>query len=112
MLVKLREDWFAPGDVEVLDKANRNGEVVVVRSRSGQRFRKRDNPHNMPDEWKSILPKSATVIEKHQVVDEIEAPRNLRDFDELRMAAVEVDNKLEAARARAAAARAKIGKDK
>jgi len=43
MLINLRKGWFDP---------------------SGNRRRPEDNPHDVPDDWKEVIPSTATVLNK------------------------------------------------
>ena len=77
MKVKFEATWFAPGDVEKVDK---------LRIRSGQRFKR--GIQEVPDSLKPYLPKSCTILEDTYVAPVEEKPEEtLRDFDTVRQEA-------------------------
>lgn len=69
-----------------------------IRSISGVRYR--PGVHEIPDEYLDILPSSAKVVEGREEAEKVQRNVTLKDLDELRHGAKEVDKKVEAAEAR------------
>ena len=110
MIVKFVATWFAPSDVVQRDK---------IQKISGRRFRA--GVHDVPDELKEFLPKSATILKDvPEEPDQEGVVETLRDFDDVRKAQDEFQEKVEKAeedakkvkQERMANARAHIGKKK
>ena len=118
MLVELTKTWFAPAPAVAVNK---------VMTTSGRRYKA--GIHEMPDEWHSILPRDAKVIDEMPAAPaEAPAPvQTLRDFDEQRAnsdaemrvleaaeakEAADLDEKKQAMRDRMAKARAARGRKK
>lgn len=83
MKVRLKHLWFGPSQVSNAGKLNQS---------VGRRFR--PGVHVMPDEFKEFLPKSAEVLEISSPVPEPvkAAPgETLRDLDDVRKAAEELE---------------------
>jgi hypothetical protein len=81
-----------------------------VRSRSGKLYKKRNNPHNIPEELVPYLPKTAKVVDGK--LEAVEVSQTFKDFDEARIGASVEDKKLQEMRERMAKAREQIGKPK
>ena len=73
MLVNFQAPWFAPSEGKVKDK---------IRVMSGRFFRK--GIHEVDEELRAVLPKTAKIIEAIPVVEEEKKAETLKDFDQLR----------------------------
>lgn len=80
MKVKLLDAWFGPTEVEML-----SGERPI----SGVLYR--PGVYDFPDDWKKLLPKSATVLTEKEAKavaktsEPVKKDASLKDFDEDRM---------------------------
>jgi hypothetical protein len=81
MLVELKEKWFAPTEATQYAKG-------LKLFTSGRRYR--PGVHEIPDELKDKLPKSAVILEEKPIHDEVPVVhKSLKDFDETRAIADE-----------------------
>ena len=93
MLVRFKHLWFSPGQRVRLNK---------LQSRSGKRYKGGPGWQHVPDEYRSLLPKSATVkdevVEESPVEDDTvtEIPGNVADDNSVndRLAQVAADEEL------------------
>lgn len=109
MKVRLKYGWFAPTKI----REKPYGKLNI--SRSGTFYGRGD--HDLPDKFKSILPKSALILDDEQAKEKEEEEPDinvLRDLDEVRAEAESLRKAHEeanSAQARAAKAReAKVAK--
>ncbi len=79
MKVLLKYDWFAPSEETTMELGNKNPRKV-----SGTFFKA--GTHEMSDNLKGKLPKSATIIDDGMLkaVSRPDATNTLRSFDEAR----------------------------
>jgi hypothetical protein len=82
MKVKLQHDWFAPTDTQ------RVGSGAIVLRSAGRMYRGAGGPeqgvHDMPEELREFLPKSATIVGEEVVDAPVKRKRpdlTLKDFD-------------------------------
>jgi hypothetical protein len=78
MKVIFRNAWFAPSAVRKPDK---------IQVMSGQLFRKSDEPQDVPDEFRSILPSSAKVVGEAAPAPKLPLRNAMREADIDRAAA-------------------------
>jgi len=83
MLVELKSTWFAPSEVVQKDK---------IQSISGRRYKK--GVHEIPDELKNLLPKSAKVL-RSKPKEEEKPSDDLKDYDMDRKASDDLIKKLD-----------------
>lgn len=98
MLVQLFKTWFVSTETinkyPYVDKLT--NERKYVKQLSGARFR--PGIHEMPDEWKNLLPKSARILEDgYKAPDAVTVEETLRAHDLTRAASDSLRNKVEEA---------------
>lgn len=71
MKVNLKRTWFGPTSSKLLVEGNKDFQFNT----SGKRYRTRNNPHEFPESYRSLLPKDAEILDKPVVEKPIEDPR-------------------------------------
>jgi hypothetical protein len=99
MLVKLKNSWFASTPRVTLNP---------VFSTVGRRYKA--GVHEMPEEYRDILPSTAVVLDEPPVEEVKPEPVSLKDFDDVRAAGNAVDEVVEKAEKAAAAPKEKAKK--